>query len=60
LNTFMRSCAARLAGSARSLLLMPPGWIRTNLGGTNVPFTMDETMPDIVRVVIAQRGKPGL
>jgi NAD(P)-dependent dehydrogenase (short-subunit alcohol dehydrogenase family) len=60
LNMFMRSYAARHADGVRSLLLMAPGWIRTDLGGPNAPFTMEETIPDIVSVVIENRGKPGL
>ena len=60
LNMFMRSYAARHAGSPRSLLLMAPGWIRTALGGANAPFSMEETIPDIVNVVIKQQGEPGL
>lgn len=60
LNMFMRSYAARHIGSPRSLLLMAPGWIRTALGGANAPFSMEETIPDIVNVVVEQQGKPGL
>jgi NAD(P)-dependent dehydrogenase (short-subunit alcohol dehydrogenase family) len=60
LNMFMRSYAARHAEGARSLLLMSPGWIRTALGGPNAPFSIEETIPDIVNVVIEKQGKPGL
>jgi NAD(P)-dependent dehydrogenase (short-subunit alcohol dehydrogenase family) len=60
LNMFMRSYAARRTSGARSLLLMAPGWIRTDLGGPDAPFTMEETIPDIVSVVIEKQGKPGL
>ncbi|MFM9927774.1 SDR family oxidoreductase [Variovorax sp. H27-G14] len=60
LNMFMRSYAARHVGSPRSLLLMAPGWIRTALGGPSAPFSMEETIPDIVDVVIEQQGKSGL
>lgn len=60
LNMFMRSYAARHAGGPRSLLLMAPGWIRTALGGPNAPFSMEETIPDIVDVVVEQQGKAGL
>ncbi len=60
LNMFMRSYAARHAGSGRAFLLMAPGWIRTALGGPNAPFSMEEAVPEIVDVVIAQQGRPGL
>ena len=60
LNQCMRSYAARHAGEPRALLLMAPGWIRTDLGGPDARFSMEETVPDIVDVVIAKQGKPGL
>jgi len=60
LNQCMRSYAARHAGEPRALLLMAPGWIRTDLGGPDARFSMEETVPDIVDVVVARQGKPGL
>jgi NAD(P)-dependent dehydrogenase (short-subunit alcohol dehydrogenase family) len=60
LNMYMRSYAARHAEGSRALLLMAPGWIRTELGGPHAPFSMEQTIPDIVSVVIAKQGTPGL
>jgi Dehydrogenases with different specificities (related to short-chain alcohol dehydrogenases) len=60
LNMNMRSYAARHAGEARALVLMAPGWIRTALGGPKAPFTIEEAIPKVVEVLLAQRGKPGL
>ncbi len=60
LNTLMRSYAARHADSARALVLMAPGWIRTALGGPNAPFGLEETVPQVVETLLAQRGTPGL
>jgi NAD(P)-dependent dehydrogenase (short-subunit alcohol dehydrogenase family) len=60
LNQFMRGYAARHAGEPRALVLMAPGWIRTALGGPNAPFSVEETIPKIVNVLLAQRGEPGL
>ncbi|MDR6955418.1 NAD(P)-dependent dehydrogenase (short-subunit alcohol dehydrogenase family) [Ancylobacter sp. 3268] len=60
LNQYMRSYAARHAGEPRALILMAPGWIRTGLGGPDAPFTMEETVPQIVSTLLAQRGQPGL
>jgi NAD(P)-dependent dehydrogenase (short-subunit alcohol dehydrogenase family) len=60
LNMFMQSFAARHAGTARAMVLMAPGWIKTDLGGAAAPFTLDETVPAIVDVLIAARGTPGL
>jgi NAD(P)-dependent dehydrogenase (short-subunit alcohol dehydrogenase family) len=60
LNQFMRGYAARHAGSPRALVLMAPGWIRTDLGGPNAPFGVEEAIPKVVDVLLSQRGKPGL
>jgi NAD(P)-dependent dehydrogenase (short-subunit alcohol dehydrogenase family) len=60
LNMFMRSFAARQPDPARAMLVMAPGWIRTDLGGPDAPFTIEETIPQLVDVLLAQRGTPGL
>jgi NAD(P)-dependent dehydrogenase (short-subunit alcohol dehydrogenase family) len=60
LNMLMRSYAARHAGEARALLLMAPGWIRTALGGPNATFSIEESIPKVVDVLLSQQGKPGL
>lgn len=60
LNQYMRSYAARHAGDQRPLVLVAPGWIRTDLGGPDAPFGLEETVPQIVTMLLAQRGKPGL
>ena len=59
LNTLMRSFAARRAQD-RSLVLMAPGWIKTDMGGPEAKFTVEETIPNIVDTIIAQEGKKGL
>jgi len=56
----MRCYAARHAGEPRALVLMAPGWIRTDMGGPNAPFGVEESIPKIVDVLLAQRRKPGL
>ena len=60
LNMFMRSFAARQAETGRALVLVAPGWIRTALGGPDAPFTMEETVPKVVDVLLAKRDRPGL
>mgnify|MGYP002402630328 FL=1 len=60
LNQYMRSYAARHAGEPRALVLMAPGWIRTALGGPDAPFSVEEAIPKVVGVLLAQQGKPGL
>ena len=59
LNTLMRSFAARRT-EGRSLLLIAPGWIRTDMGGAGAAFSIEETMPAIVDTIIGQEGKTGL
>ena len=55
----MRSFAAR-RGKDHALLLLAPGWIKTDLGGPDAKFTIEETIPDIVDTIIAQEGRRGL
>jgi NAD(P)-dependent dehydrogenase (short-subunit alcohol dehydrogenase family) len=59
LNMLMRSFAARKAQD-RALLLLAPGWVRTDLGGQAGKFSVEEVIHDIVDTLIAQEGKPGL
>ncbi|GGC96752.1 short-chain dehydrogenase [Tersicoccus solisilvae] len=60
LNMLMRSFAARQSGTRRALLLLAPGWIKTDLGGPDAPYTLEESVPLIVDVLLAKRGRPGL
>lgn len=62
LNQYMRSYAARQAVlyPERALLLLAPGWIRTELGGEEGAYSLEETIPDIVSVIERKRSKPGL
>lgn len=60
LNQYMRSYAARHAGEPRAIVLLAPGWIRTELGGPEAPFSVEESIPKIVDVLVSQQGRPGL
>jgi len=60
LNQYMRSFAARHADDPRALVLIAPGWVRTDLGGPDAPLSIDESIPKVVDVLLAQLGKPGL
>jgi NAD(P)-dependent dehydrogenase (short-subunit alcohol dehydrogenase family) len=60
LNMFMRSFAAREAAPPRAMVLMAPGWIRTDLGGPDAPFTIEASAPTLVGILLAARGKAGL
>jgi NAD(P)-dependent dehydrogenase (short-subunit alcohol dehydrogenase family) len=64
LNTFMRSFAARHAaqdgGDPRAMVLMAPGWVRTDLGGPEGRLSIEESVPSLVKVLIGVQGTPGL
>jgi NAD(P)-dependent dehydrogenase (short-subunit alcohol dehydrogenase family) len=60
LNQLMRSFAARHAGDPRTLLLMAPGWVQTDLGGPAAPLTIGQSIPGVVDTIEAQAGKAGL
>ena len=60
LNMMMRGFASRHADDGRAMLLMAPGWVRTEMGGPAASLSIEESIPRVVDVVSAQRGKPGL
>ena len=60
LNMFMRSFAARHADDSRTLLLLAPGWVRTELGGAQARLSVEESIPNLANVMDAQAGKAGL
>ena len=60
LNMFMRSFAARHAGTSRAMVLMAPGWVRTELGGPDARLSIEESVPNLVNVLLSKQTKPGL
>ncbi|WP_269510652.1 SDR family oxidoreductase [Burkholderia sp. IMCC1007] len=60
LNQFMRSFAARQAGTSRAMVLMAPGWVRTELGGPDARLTIEESVPSLVEVLIEKQRRAGL
>jgi NAD(P)-dependent dehydrogenase (short-subunit alcohol dehydrogenase family) len=60
LNQLMRSYAARHRDGTRTLLLMAPGWVQTELGGPGARLTIGESIPNLVTTVEAQHGRGGL
>ncbi|MDE1184814.1 SDR family NAD(P)-dependent oxidoreductase [Paraburkholderia sp.] len=60
LNMFMRSFAARHADDPRTLLLMAPGWVRTDMGGPGARLSIDDSIPNLLNTIDAYEGRSGL
>lgn len=60
LNQFMRSFVAREPGTPRAMVLMAPGWVRTELGGPDARLSIEESIPSLVNVLIQKWRRPGL
>ena len=60
LTMFMRSFAARQAGTPRAMGVMAPGWVRTALGGPDAKLSIEESIPSLVNVLLAKQEPPGL
>jgi NAD(P)-dependent dehydrogenase (short-subunit alcohol dehydrogenase family) len=60
LNQLMRSYAARHEGEERTLLLVHPGWVQTDLGGAGAALTVDESVPGVADTIEGAAGRPGL
>ncbi|GGF41970.1 short-chain dehydrogenase [Williamsia phyllosphaerae] len=60
LNTYVRSYAARHAGGRRSLVLMAPGWVQTDLGGSEARLTVDDSIPNVVTTLDSLSGSTDL
>jgi NAD(P)-dependent dehydrogenase (short-subunit alcohol dehydrogenase family) len=60
LNTLMRSFAARHADDPRSMLLIAPGWVRTDMGGPDADLSVEESSRGMVDTIARESGKRGL
>lgn len=60
LNTFMRSFAARHRDDRRAMVLMAPGWVRTDMGGPDARLTIEESIPGLVDTLLAVQGRTDL
>ncbi|MFD6398930.1 hypothetical protein [Nocardia sp. NPDC060249] len=60
LNQLMLSFAARHGDDPRTLLLVAPGWVKTDLGGPSARLNTDESMPRHGRALKAPTETPHL
>jgi NAD(P)-dependent dehydrogenase (short-subunit alcohol dehydrogenase family) len=60
LNMLMKGYAAQHPEDGHALLLVAPGWVRTEMGGSDAKLSVEESIPLVVDMVEANRGKPGL
>lgn len=60
LNMFMRSFAARHSGTSRAMVVMAPGWVRTEMGGADAKLSIEDSIPNLVNVLLSKQARPGL
>ncbi len=60
LNMLMKCFSARHAGDPRALLLVAPGWVRTDMGTSAATLSIEESIPFVVETVERSRGRAGL
>jgi NAD(P)-dependent dehydrogenase (short-subunit alcohol dehydrogenase family) len=60
LNMLMKCFAIRHAGDSFAMLLVAPGWVRTEMGTSAATFSIEESIPAVVTAVEAHAGRPGL
>ena len=60
LNMLMKGFVARHPNDRRAIILVAPGWVRTEMGGRDALLSVEESIPLVVDMLEANRGKPGL
>jgi NAD(P)-dependent dehydrogenase (short-subunit alcohol dehydrogenase family) len=60
LNMLMRGFASRHARKGCAIVIMAPGWVRTDMGGPEADLEITESIPGVVDTITGQSGKPGL
>ena len=60
LNMLMKGYAAKHFDDGHALLLVAPGWVRTEMGGGDAALSVAESIPRVVDMIEANRGLAGL
>lgn len=60
LNMLMKAFSARHPDDPRALLLVAPGWVRTEMGGDEATLEISDSIPLVVDMVERNAGVPGL
>lgn len=60
LNMLMKCFASRRPDDRRAILVVAPGWIKTEMGGDEATYTVEETIPLVVDMLEKNHGRPGL
>ncbi|MCP2091665.1 UNVERIFIED_ORG: NAD(P)-dependent dehydrogenase (short-subunit alcohol dehydrogenase family) [Paraburkholderia sediminicola] len=60
LNMLMKAFSKRHPDDSRALLLVAPGWVRTEMGGPEATLGVSESIPLVVDMVERNVGVPGL
>jgi len=58
MNAFTRVLARELAGSARRVNSVCPGWVKTRMGGSGAPRSLEQGVSGIVWAATLDRGGP--
>ena len=59
LNSLTRGLAHELSSRGLALLTLHPGWVRTDLGGSSAPVSVEESAHGLLNMIEQHRGKAG-
>ena len=57
LNSLSRGLWSELKGRGLTILMLHPGWVRTDMGGSAAPVGVDESAAGLVAMIERERGK---
>ena len=59
LNSLTRGLANELGGRGLAILTLHPGWVRTDMGGSSAPVSVEESARGLLNMIEQHRGKTG-